>query len=706
MVKTITRSKSHYLLMMVITMIYLVVTAFFEEGVAYFDPIYTTLMSNAEFYLTFSLCVVLFTIVVFISKHYLFIKINWPFAFLAFFLFFIDLIAIFLFPEWTVFTGVYHLTVELRFRYLAFWIAACLAFYVFFAIMPKSVINVRAWNVYFLGGLFITLVACVYSYIKEFGTYASFFNTNISFRSYEGTVSFANNRNTFATLLLVGTICSCYLFSSNRNCLFLFFAFLFWINILFTLSRTSFVCESVFLFSFLIYDYVITVKSKPILKTFCVILFILFCCSPIVIIKTNIFPESFVSKILNAYFSRLFNFSDPRSLESLDARTSVWSLELSLCSESFLRVLFGMGDWNFSWFLGFARSGSYQYIESSHSGFIDVFCRLGLLGSLVYIGLFVYFFLLILQNIKRKAGKNFLQIIILITVFLHGFFEDTNLLNMQAKDMMFLFLVFMPVLTNFALSKEQIKQSNWEFEYSSANKNTQKIAFSPLDWMRFSYFLTASLVFIVVGLSKFYAVWQNFIIVDTLPFQLNVSLIIIFIPPIVFLSCCKKEKKEICRFFILAILGLAFSSSCFICAFYSNSYVSFIILLIAGFGIVLFGSAGLGKAWLSRILFPSIIYLTATVFSVAINKISISYFLIPNEIFQPYAKMCLIILDFLVLFAAVLVDDTTTNEKKNMFSKWLRLEDCYRFMLYRYCVKYGIRQMKSWQRKPVLKNQN
>jgi hypothetical protein len=57
--------------------------AFFEEGVAFFDPVYTTIMSDLEYYLSLIAVLLSVTCFLLLVHRYYTIKINWVFLSIA-----------------------------------------------------------------------------------------------------------------------------------------------------------------------------------------------------------------------------------------------------------------------------------------------------------------------------------------------------------------------------------------------------------------------------------------------------------------------------------------------------------------------------------------------------------------------------------------------------------------------------------------------
>jgi hypothetical protein len=705
MTQAITNKKPPYLLMYIVTLVYLVVTAFFEEGVAYFDPVYTTLMSATEFYLTFSLCVVLFLTVTSIAKHYFGIRINWVFFSLVVMLFLIDVVAILLFPEWTVLTGVYHLTTSLRIRYIIFWLAACMAFYVFFAIMPKSVKNVRDWNFYFLGAIVIALSACFYSYFKESSSYLYFFDQSKDFNNYVAPVSFTNNRNTYGTLLMIGVLSSLYLFKKSRNVFFPIISIFFFINLLFSFSKTSILCALIAIIVFAFDEYVCTVKSHPVISSFAIVLFVFCLLFPLFVKKiTFLSGNHFFSRIISNNFI-FFDYGNPVYFDSLDERIDILSDIFVLCSKNIGSLFFGFGDWNFSWYLGFCRNGSSSYIESAHSGLFDVFGRSGLIGVVLYLGLIIYFFIIALKNYKARRNGAAFSLTIFICVLLHGYFEDTNFLNMQAKPMMFLFMAFMPMLTDLYFGKKANATVGWEKEYASSNCEHHLIQSRGIDVSYVSCLIATPIVSVLLGLSTYFSVWRGALLLDTLFFFLQISVVFILFPFIVYFSFQHKYADQTKRFRLYAFLGAFWSLGYLLISFFAANLLIFSLFSTIGLLIMLTASIGTGKKDFRHFLSYFISFLLISIVLISMNKFVVGFFMIKDEIFQPYAAMCLVIFDIIIPLLITITPPLHGALFCSLDDLWQHIEDKYLFLGYRYQVRFEIRLMKATNRKSVLRGE-
>jgi hypothetical protein len=706
MTQEIATKKPPYLLMYIVTLVYLVVTAFFEEGVAYFDPVYTTLMSSTEFYLTFSLCVVLFLTVIYIAKHYFEIRINWIFLVLATLLFAIDAVGILSFKELSINSGVYHLTETIRLRFLIFWLACCMSFYVFFAIMPKSVDSLQKWNFYYLGGVIIAFSACVFSYIYEAKIYAVLFDPSKMLKAFVGPVSFTNNRNTYGTLLLIGVFCSFYLFSKTRRKYWYLIGVFFLINNIFTLSKGSVLCSVCFFILFNVIDFINNRKTLFPLR----LLFLVF------ILAVFLFPflikplgldkyGGYLAKI-DSYIYSTFNGENGLSIESFSSRAGVWSDICSFIFENKISAIFGIGDWNFSWYFGFVRSDGYPYIESAHSGFFDVLGRLGLLGCLLYVGLLVYFVVLYFVGLdKRKRSDLLVCLLIWAFSLLHGAFEDTNFLNMQTKDMMLLFMAYMPVLTYKNLHSNFKKEYEWENEYALCGYSCFSRTQIAVNWSRLFSILFVPFIGIVVGLSGYYSTWHGNLLFGNTFFQLQMIQLSLFLPIILFLLSQGNRRHNVRQRIIAFFLGGLWTISCIVLSLFIPNEVTFFAVFLTGILLVLICYLLVGKPSFKRFCLPYFSFLFIESVLVSINKCVVFYLLIPDGIYQPYAAMCLIINSFLFPFLIIISAPFRDAVLGSFGDRWRRIEDSYRFICYRYQVKYEIRLMKATEKKPVLRNQ-
>lgn len=574
-----------------------------------------------------------------------------------------------------------------------------MAFYVFFNIMPKTVAFVGQWNFYFVGGLFIGLCGIVYSYFHDFTVYQQIFSSQTSTVAQEIT-SFTNNKNTFGTLLLISVCCSEYLYYSTRKYVFKYLTIFVLIHLLLCGSKSSLFCALLLLVYDFIKDIFLGFKAanrKAIIFT-CVSLAILVFLAIFAFSFQNSFP--FIKKSLY-WASELFSAS---TLDSLSGRVAYWETCITVWTSSPLSFLFGIGDWNFSWYFGFYYSAGPAYIESAHSGFFDIACRLGLFGLIVWLLLLVYFVVCLAKNKRDKIANFDIQLLLFLVVILHGLFEDTNFLNMQAKDMMLLFVVFMPVLTNCRLSKTS-KGDEWVDEYSSGVSYFVNHPFSPIKNMDLCCFAGLPICGIAIGLSRFFSTWNNLLVFENVCFQIQISLIFVFLPLMVYALSLRKQQNKGFIFSIQFSFVLLWVLGCLVVSSFSRGLVASLILLCSGVLITFFGFFNLRGKKLKSCFASWATYLLIEVVLIATSQLVTAIFLIPDRIYQPYASMCLIIFDFIFPFLLIIASPLHKIFAISLDNSWHHVEDSYRFIVYRCQVKREISLMQAVQRKPVLRNQ-
>ena len=262
-----------YVLMGAVLAVMFIVGAFFEEGIAFFDPVYTTQMSDIEYYLSFVVVLIVVGIFLFMAHRYYSIRLNWWFFSFALALFLSNLIAILIFPSIVqgfgedslghVYPFVYLLTDSRRVRFILTFGVACLYLYLIFAVVPKVLRNSRQLSLYFVGCVAVSLIAIIWSYVFEFKVYQSYFDSSITPNINTVAMSFFNNRNTYGTMLLLG-ICSCaFLQNQSRHWWYYLLMGFLSVNLAFVLSKTSMILAMIFLPAFLLYRYIFTVKAHP-----------------------------------------------------------------------------------------------------------------------------------------------------------------------------------------------------------------------------------------------------------------------------------------------------------------------------------------------------------------------------------------------------------------------------------------------------------
>lgn len=691
-----------YLFMAVLQLVYLVVTAFFEEGVAFFDPIYTTLMSSTEFYLTFFGCLVLFISVVFAAKRFFSINVNWAFLVLFSVLFVGDLVAICLFPRTTYLTGVYLLNPETRLRYIVFWLAACMAFYVFFAIMPKTVISKRQWNVYYLGGLVVAVAAIIYSLFTEWSIYVGIFTKDYLWNLYPEMISFTNNKNTFGVLLMIGIACSLFLYVNTRKWPLLFLPFVFLAELAVIASRTSLICSFIFLVVFGLWKLICSFKSHPIRESFLCFAVVAVFVFLIVAISLNLWSDNTLFSHFYSYVKNMISSDNTGLAYSFRTRVGFWKTDWAIFTSNWITLIFGIGFMNCGYYLGIAMGGPIPYLESSHSGILDIACRQGIIGLLVGLVLVIYFFIIIVKNIKKKENATILYLSFFLVIICHGLFEDTNILNMQTKDMMLLFLSYMPALTDHELSKRS-KEEDAIVLYSSSHLVVKK----DQDTLILPKLLTMLLlapVAIVIGLSNYFSTWRSFSLFDSPYFQVQVLVLFVSLPIVIFCLNCQKKSGNENGFGVLLPLSFLFFFFSVLSIVFLPNLATTIIVALANIVLVIVCLSGIKKDDARRLLLVATLYFAFEIVLITFSQIICHFCLSKLDRFQPYAAMCLIILDFLIPIFVLFISNLRTVMSVPINQAWSRqVEDRYFSSFMKQQVRYEHRLIKASKKHITLK---
>lgn len=645
------KTSKPYLLVYIVEVLFLVATAFFEEGVAFFDPIYTTVMSDCEFCLSFFIVCILFFIFVVLARRDFSIKVNWPFFVLFAVLFVSDVVAIYCFPEFFVDKELYRLSPNLRLRFSFSWLAACFALYSIFCIIPKTVKSKRQWAFYFWGGIIVSFCAIFYSYIVESQSYYTIFHHASDARDFPNIVSFTNNKNTYGILLFIGTCSAIYLSAFCKRWFYVLFAWFFFLNQVVCGSKTSLVCSAILIVAFFIWRFVTQVKYHPFIE--------ILLCSLAIAFVAFVFIAYFLRigagvSIIAAFYSYMDEIITPpfgTRFGTFNDRVGVWQIAFSVLSSSPLFLVFGMGSINSGYVLGACLPESDFSIGSAHSGFVDVICRFGIIGLLCYVFILVYFIVLVVKNLKAKHKETVISLFIFIAVLLHGILEDTNFLSAQTKNIMLLFITFVPVLTDHYLDKNLTAGANEERYAESQNRKRKKLDF--VSKIKFVGFLLIPVVSVVCGLADYFSMWRSFSFFSNQIFVLQLLVCFMFSGLLIFnVAQFKSTHKETLLSVALVILFAFEALSLFGCLFFrSVGVLVFQFLLgVAGFLVGLFS---IGWKSYKNMFLSSFISLLVVLLEIAFNTIVVRFYLIPYLDLQTYAAICLVFADILMPLALI-----------------------------------------------------
>jgi hypothetical protein len=448
-------SKHIYVLMGIAIAFMFTIGAFFEEGVAFFDPVYTTIMSDLEYYLSLIAVLLSVGIFLFLAHRYYVIKINWAFFSIAVVLVVCNTIAVLAFPSvyetigmdartGDTFPVFYLLTNPERLRFIITFSVTCLYLYLVFAVIPKVLRNSKQLTIYFYGGIVVVFVSIVWSLIYEFNVYRAYFDSSMTPTLQTVAESFYNNRNTFGTMIVIG-ICACgYLQCQSHHWWYYLIMGVFSAELFFVLSKTSMLLVSIFWVAFLIYRYVITLKAHPVKNN--VILGVLLAIAGFLawfIVSGTIQKTPSINKIFKNFVDAIADTSE----DTMASRANIWKLCIQELNNP-LRIIFGMGDGNFMWLLGPMMNNGIVRLGYTHNGILAMLDYGGIVRLGIYAAMLIYFLLLVIQNFRHKHTNTFICLLAFILMFIQSFVETTSFMGADSKSLSLLIMIYLPVLTD------------------------------------------------------------------------------------------------------------------------------------------------------------------------------------------------------------------------------------------------------------------
>jgi hypothetical protein len=692
-----------YAITMVVMMLLLGATCAFEEGIAFLDTPYTSFMSLAEFYLAFSVVVFLAVISIFLAVRFFHVRINWWFLGVVGILFIGDLIAVLSFPTEVSSvldpTMVYSVDYVIRMEFISYWFVFCLVLYLVLAVFPKCVVSSRSWDWIFIIGILVAIVAVFFSYAHDAEAYKGIFDPdNAALTDSYYVVSFTNNRNTYGALLFIGIMCCLFLHTVRPHFWDIPLAFFFFGNLFLVLSKTSILCSSAFLVIWLVWYYIVTVRKHPVVDN--VVLGVVVLTVLVVVFLWFVGALNGIAPIKGIFDKVGKAFSDPDLFE-IPSRKRDWNLALDAWAMSPLTPWFGLGDWNFSYYIGFCRPSVGGWpIYYAHSGFFDIMGRLGILGVLVYLGLIAYAGVLIVRGFARHHKAAFVSLLFLLFMFLHGLVENTAFLDGTTKDLSFLLGIFLPLLTDDYQDRHPEIQATFARDFACPTFVFPKIVWTPLTICKFMYLLTAPLFILFGGLSHSFNLFFGWDYFDNVWFLSAFGLVFFFFPIIVYEFCNIWNEFRHKRALLILGLGIVFSLSTLLVACLLKTWIGLFVSLLILVGILTLGFVFSKKDWqkIHDICNLAGLYLLIVFVALLVDlEFSYLYFEVNLEFF---AFVCLLLLN-LFFYSGVVIFPPLATYLAAPFGLWANYFETRLFRrMYRHNFRIEKKALKRFGRKP------
>lgn len=663
-----------YVLMGAVLAVMFIVGAFFEEGIAFFDPVYTTQMSDVEYYLSLVVVLIAVGVFLFLAHHYYAIRLNWWFFSFAAVLFVSNMIAILIFPSIVqgfgedslghVYPFVYFLADSKRVRFVLTFGIACVYLYLIYAIVPKVLRNSRQINIYFFGCIGVSLVAILWSYAFETKIYQYYFDSSFDLNTENVASSFFNNRNTYGMMLLLG-ICSCaYLQNQSRHWWhYLTMSFLLF-NLLFVLSKTSIILSAVFITAFLIYRYVVTVKRHW-LKDNIVLLFFLLSAG----FATWYILSGAISKsgILSKIYTNVTDAITKNSFDTIETRIMTWQRVLGFLSIQ-PYSLFGYGDGNFMWFLGQYEGNNISQLGYTHDGFIAMFAYGGIIRFLIYVAMLSHFFVVAIKNLAHHHANTIVSLLIFLIFLGHGFMETTSFLGADSKTLILLITVFVPVFTD--RYHDRHKEIGLAQGMACSLPKKRKVAYSLTDTeaARLALFVFSLPLIVFVGLYNSIGAFHDPLVLVNSVF---VYIVVAFVGGSINAVAHSKGKIAV---IIFAVSSIFLTFFFLLLPIWIKGYLAFFINLLLLCGFVAFlqffsrhGREERIKAYFLKVFLPYF----AICGGLIMIDLAISTILAP---LSQYSIVCLVVFDVLAFLFIVAISPLSKRLIYPLDDWWMRLE--------------------------------
>lgn len=289
-------------------------------------------------------------------------------------------------------------------------------------------IKIDKKQIKYLMKLFVTLgiIACIYNLIANFKEVISFYKIT---STYDVSLnSFFSNRNQFGAYLFLAIVAYTYYLDSKKiNLKNIIVYGLFFINIIFTMSRGAILATMIFVVIYLI------LKKQIKILTILTVLGITF-----LIIISMFFP---IMEFIETNLIRLDSGNT--------GRTAIWSIAKNVYKDG--SILFGNGYYNG---IAIAKETYLFKYSQFHSYYYDLLVSGGITELIFTSSLLIF---CLKKAVKESQESNYKKIYIssFVAIFVFSIFESVNFLSLGYADMLYtIFYMTVPLMIS------NIKQKN------------------------------------------------------------------------------------------------------------------------------------------------------------------------------------------------------------------------------------------------------
>lgn len=429
-------------------------------------------------------CLLLASLLLFISSKYFNVKINIPILTMCWLLFLGNMIALLCFPSTLTRYNptnpdfIYYLAPAKRWEYLFMYLNTVIFLYITYACVPKCKAYTSLFKYIAIIFLVVVYFSIIYSYFAESDIYSSLFNGNMS--KDDHIVSFFGDKNVFGMVLLLAMIVHFKLLYETRK----YFNLLLSIYLYFHIVSSG--CKSATLAGIVLfvgYFIILGLEKLKTNKKIAVTIFSLIGLGLILLLLIIFVPAfqkiSIFRKLANTITGQFTNNNS-----TFHSRLLIWQKFFDLVNFSPIYFIFGLGTMNFNFAFLYAKDNNDAMYWHMHNGILEPWGEGGLLRFIINILFFSYIvYVLIKSFIKTKDKRILLYSTFLLAFFVRQLLEPEFLLSSSMLSIVSIIAIVVPILTYYQ-----------KIDDPTTLKKVETIPLNKYPFLRLLYILPVSLL--------------------------------------------------------------------------------------------------------------------------------------------------------------------------------------------------------------------
>lgn len=301
------------------------------------------------------------------------------------------------------------------------------------------------WGAYF--GLIVIFVVMIIGYFMEYESYIKFFTVNIQEYAYKYPVqSLLPNKNSYAVVLLSALVACLYLHQRKFRWYWLVAATFIYLNILFTVSKTTIAASTFLIIGYFIYRFILSIKKHPVRNSITLASFLL-------IIGGFVWTLCYLDNKQGDIFSSFISFMRiGADFWTFSSRTILWDKVIQILNQT--NWLTGVGFHVFNVILdGFKSTGT----SFSHNGALELLGNGGIILLAFVVLIIAYLLYLLVKETKKHLSFTIFEYLIIAAMIVECIAESGNFILPSTIDYFFVsFIVIVPIMERKATIESKL----------------------------------------------------------------------------------------------------------------------------------------------------------------------------------------------------------------------------------------------------------